>query len=427
MIKDFWVENYLSIRDRQELNFVSTSNDELLSCEMTDGTSINKLGILYGANASGKSNILKAIESVFGLLSYPRFDGGVEVEIDKPFELTKAQPTRMHISFYAEGLLYEYFIECTSQYILREKLQYYPNNRKKLFYERFFIKEGVQADIVFGETLKLSQKTQEMLIGETFNNHTVLSTFAKKSFQEDILPIAKLHQWIVQYVHEINGDGPQRLVSDLKNVLSDESRYQFYLQMLKKADLNIAKFRVVSTERKIEPIIRQAINSRDDLSESEKNKWLNPVVEEILFTNQTENESFEVSNVNQSMGTKRYLQVLPFLYDMIRGGHVYLLDELDEDLHYELLLYYLNVFLYNTDNSQLIFTSHELLLLTEDLLNNHRDCVWFVEKSPKTASSIYTRADSYGLHSKQSLFNAYKIGRLGAKPILGSPFVMLNN
>ncbi len=427
MIKDFWVENYLSIRNRQGLSFVTQSEGELLSCEMVDGTKLNKLGVLYGANASGKSNILKAMENLFRLLSYPKSKLDDKVQTGDSFALTRDLPTRMHIAFYALDVLYEYDIEYTIQQILHEELYYYPNGTKELFYDREYVKEGIQANIHFGNSLHLAATTQSMLIGETFNNHTVLSTYAKKSYTQDIEPLANLYLWVMEHVHEINGDRDDSFVREIKGVLENGSRYNFYLQMLKKADINITSFSLSTREVRLSSKIQQEIMEHDDISESEKERLLNREIEEILFRNKSQDGDFDISSNFQSLGTKRYLRVLAFLYDMCLGGHIYLLDELDEFMHYDLLLYYLNVFIYNSEKSQLIFTSHELLLLMEDLLNEHRDCVWFVEKDSQTASSIYTRADLYNLHSQQSLFNAYKIGRLGAKPILGSPFITINN
>ena len=117
--------------------------------------------------------------------------------------------------------------------------------------------------------------------------------------------------------------------------------------------------------------------------------------------------------------------MLDVLYDLITGDHVYYLDELGEDLHYDLLFYYLNVFLFNSEKSQLIITSQETALLQQDLINDNRGVVWFVEKNRETASSEYNRGDSYGLHKNLSLYNSYRIGRLGAKPELGSIFVKM--
>ena len=104
---------------------------------------------------------------------------------------------------------------------------------------------------------------------------------------------------------------------------------------------------------------------------------------------------------------------------------MYYLDELGEDLHNDLLYYYLNVFIFNSDKSQLIITSQETTLLSQDMINENRGVVWFVEKNKETASSEYARGDSFGLHKNLSLYNSYRIGRLGAKPELGSIFINL--
>ena len=91
------------------------------------------------------------------------------------------------------------------------------------------------------------------------------------------------------------------------------------------------------------------------------------------------------------------------------------------------MLYYLSVFLYNSAQSQLIITSQETTLLAQDIINENRGTVWFVEKNRETASSEYSRGDSFGLHKNLSLYNSYRIGRLGAKPELGSIFIDLED
>lgn len=91
------------------------------------------------------------------------------------------------------------------------------------------------------------------------------------------------------------------------------------------------------------------------------------------------------------------------------------------------LFYYLNIFLFNSDQSQLLITSQRPPSLSQDMINDNRGVVWFVEKNKETASSEYSRGDSYGLHKNLSLYNSYRIGRLGAKPELGSIFVDLED
>ena len=89
MIRDFWVKNYLSIRDKQELSFVAKGPSSELVTEVADGVFLYKLGILYGSNASGKSNMLIAMNEVFRLLVMPKSDATVEIGGCIPFVLTK--------------------------------------------------------------------------------------------------------------------------------------------------------------------------------------------------------------------------------------------------------------------------------------------------------------------------------------------------
>lgn len=426
MIKDFWVQNYYSIKEKQSLSFVAKSNDDLLTVEIVPDVFLNKLGVLYGSNASGKTNMLYAIQNVFDILFSPRHDIAEKVVSGPAFELTKGDPIKMHVSFYAESILYEYDVEYYSDYILREQLYYYPNNSKALFYERNFLGKDKQANIKLGNSLNISAQTKKALTENTLNNHSVLSTYRKVAFKDDIQKIASLYKWIEAHVHEVNGDTKQDIILELKSITGNKSKYEFYIEMLKKADFNISGFKYVTQKKTLTKAFQEYIQSRTDFDDATKQRILNEPEKDILFKNKSNIGEFEVSRKYQSNGTMKYLDLLDSLYSMMVSDHICLYDELEEKLHYDLLLYILNVFIYNTTHSQLIFTTQELLLLSEDLLNEHRDVVWFVEKSHETASSEYTRADSYGLHKNLSLFNSYKIGRLGAKPQLGSPFISLD-
>ena len=104
MIRDFWVKNYLSIRDKQELSFLAKGPSSELITEVAEGVFLYKLGILYGSNASGKSNMLIALNEVFRLLVQPESDATKKINGCIPFVLTKDEPTEMHVSFYANGI-----------------------------------------------------------------------------------------------------------------------------------------------------------------------------------------------------------------------------------------------------------------------------------------------------------------------------------
>ena len=145
------------------------------------------------------------------------------------------------------------------------------------------------------------------------------------------------------------------------------------------------------------------------------------LLKDVVFTNHSSDGDFDIESNMQSIGTRRFAELTGSLYDMVSGNHVYFMDEIGIRLHSDLMAFYISVFLHNSNQSQLFFTTHNILLLDEDFIR--RDIVYLVEKSADSASSSYTRVSDAGLHKNLSLYNAYKIGRLGAKPDLGSPYL----
>lgn len=426
MIRNFWVKNYLSIRDKQELNFLAKGPSSELVEEVSNGVFLYKLGILYGSNASGKSNMLIALNEIFRLLVRPQSDSSTNIDGCIPFILTRKEPVEMHVSFYVKGIRYDYDVTFNERFILSEVLYYYPNRSKALFYERHFVDENVQADIKFGSSLHFSTKTQETIRENTLNNHSVLSVCRKTALKEDIVPFTTLYNWIMQNYHEVDGDEKRNIVEILKGAYGNDKKYKFFKTMLQKADLNILEYRPVEEERLVSNDFRELVE-KEDIPGKLKEKLLKSTNESVAFVNHSLNGDFEIPLRWQSKGTQKYIRILDALYDLITGTHVYYLDELGEDLHNDLLFYYLNVFIFNSDKSQLIITSQETTLLSQDLINENRGVVWFVEKNKETASSEYARGDTFGLHKNLSLYNSYRIGRLGAKPELGSIFINLED
>lgn len=428
MIREFWVENYYSIKERQTLNFETKgSPDAFSSVDVTDKVRINKIAILYGANASGKSNILFALQLIFRLLITPRSERSEKVIGYMPFALLKGEPTNMGISFFVDAIRYDYEVSFNNDYILSETLNYYPNGSKSLFYKRDFLSENTAASISFGQSISIGKKTESIYISNTLNNHTVLSTFAKTSFEESILLISNLYNWITKHVHDVNGDREDGVVSfadTFKDICSNAKMKSFYLQMIKKADFNITDFHYEERTRTLSDNQKKLIQQNTDFPESFKKFLLEGKTKDVLFTSKAGDKVFELDSSAQSSGTLSFIQRLRFLFDTITEKHIYFLDEPEEDLHYDLFLFYLNAFLFNSSGSQIIMASHITSLLAEDLINENRDLVFFVEKDSETATSKFIRGDKFGLHKNQSLFNAYKIGRLGAKPELGSPFIL---
>lgn len=426
MIRDFWVKNYLSIKDKQELTFLTKGPSSELVTEVTEGVFLYKLGILYGSNASGKSNMLLALYEIFHILVQSKHDANEKIYGCIPFILTKDEPIEMHASFYANGIRYDYDVKFNEKYILNEVLNYYPNKSKALFYERKFVGDNMQANIKFGQKLGLQPKTQESIRELTLNNHSVLSVCRKSALAEDTVSFKELHSWIMTNYHNIDGDENNGIVDTMKEAYNIPRKRKFYNTMLHKADLNILEYLPLVEDRHIPTDFREHI-LKENIPEEVKESLLKPTSDTVAFINHSANGNFEIPLRWQSKGTIKYIRILEALYDMITSPHIYFLDELGEDLHNDLLFYYLNVFIFNSEKSQLIITSQETTLLSQDLINENRGVVWFVEKNRETASSEYSRGDSFGLHKNLSLYNSYRIGRLGAKPELGSIFINLED
>lgn len=423
MIREFWVENYMSIKERQTLNFETKSKeDDWASVDMGGEKRVNKLAVIYGANASGKSNMLFAIQNIFEILFYARNNRQDSVRTRRPFALNDDKPTNMHVSFYANHIRYDYTVSYTKEYILSELLEWYPNGSKSLFYERHFVSPEAQTEIKFGPSIKVSAKTKDAFLQNTLNNHSVLSVFQKISLENDAKPMADLYYWMVNYMHEINDQHclPKEM---LKSMEKNAESKRFYVKMLQKADFNIVDF-YTETIYEEEPRSRYVVNDETLALDS---RMVKVERTKVYFVCEAGNNRFTLSYDEQSEGTKKFLSNLSSLYGAVTENNIYLIDEIDSELHDDLLLYYLNVLIMNSKESQLIFTSQETSLLNEDLLNTHRDYVFFAEKNREGAYSEYTRADEFGLHKNLSLYKSYRNGRLGAIPQLGSPLLYLEN
>lgn len=149
--------------------------------------------------------MLIALDEVFRLLIQPKSDANQEIGGYIPFVLTKGEPTEMFVSFYANGIRYDYEVTFNGKYILSENLYYYPKGSKSLFYEPTYVGYNVQAEIKFGSNLKLFFKTQESIRENTLNNHSVLSVCRKAALKEDIDPFNILHDWIMANYHDVDG------------------------------------------------------------------------------------------------------------------------------------------------------------------------------------------------------------------------------
>ncbi|REC42974.1 AAA family ATPase [Chryseobacterium sp. 5_R23647] len=413
MIQEFSFKNYLSFKEKQTISFLATSERKLrdeLTYEPKKGVKLLRMALIYGANASGKSNLLQAIQALWILMYSPNYKEDELINVYNPFELFDGEPIEFDVVFWVQKRKFYYNIQFNQYEILHEKLQYTSNGGVMSdVYERFKGNE-----YKFGSTIDIKSKQKNDLIKETLKNHSVISTLNKKNL--DVPPIFhEVYNWIKLNIHELGIYNSSIEIAEQAERNIDLRK--MILDLLCKADFNIVDFNLV--ESRITDSLRDEIIKDKSLSEDLKNKLLEPR-KELFFKHQTGDlDEFQLNFGMESSGTRIYFRLARILFELKNGNNIFMEDEIEDSLHYDLLLHYLQTYLQIESSSQLIFTTHNQMLLEEDWLIR-RDMIWLVEKDKNTSSSNLKRVSELGLHKNLSLLNAYKIGKLGAKPNLGS-------
>lgn len=423
MILQFKAKNILSIREEQTLDFTASSDNtyEEYAVVKIKNVRISKLGIVYGPNASGKSNILKALVWLTEFIAndHPhKLSSGTGLV---PFMLdanSRKAHSGMSLTFYIGDIRYEYVLELDSQKVYREECIFYPNGRKALFYERTWDEDKGVSLIAFGPSLKLSATQKLIIESNCLANATVLSTYInsniekiaefetlKSFFSESVLPRLDVGMNLEQFANDV--------------VRNEKDCGHFICEMLMKADFNITdlQVKVESGEMPKEALVQlQKLAKMVGMPEPDGKVMR----EEISFTHRTPFYTGELSDDVESEGTKRMYGLSALFYILMRKSQILVCDELENSLHYDLFSHIVKTFLVNSERSQLIFATHSLLLLDEEYIR--RDMVFFSNKNESGATEIY-RAKDFGLHKDVSILNAYRAGKLGAKPQLGSIFI----
>lgn len=417
MILQFKAKNIFSIRDEQTLDFTASADNtyEEYAVVKIKNVRISKLGVIYGPNASGKSNILKALYWLFQFMTNeePRKQslgtGLIPFKMDKD---SRNEHSFMSIIFYIEESRYEYSIELDTERIYHEDMYYYPNSRKALVYERIWNPEKKSSSVTFGPMLKLSATQKLFIESNCVANATVLSTYQNSNVDrndmlEDILRYMK-----VQILASLQSSTD--IISFANEVVKNiEPSKSFIREMLVQADFNITDLYLKEKEENERTVIMtNKVDSEDMIIQAGP-------LDDLFFTHQTPFFKGDMDDTEESEGTLRMYGLAAILFLLIKQNQILLCDELESSLHYDLFTHIIKTFLVNSERGQLIFSTHSLMLLDEDFIR--RDMVYFTNKNEAGATEIY-RAKDFGLHKDVSILNAYRGGKLGAKPNLGSIF-----
>lgn len=405
MIHYLKIKNFGPVKDVTELNFevADHMDEDAYEMVMPDGRKLLKLAYIYGANASGKTTILKAIEFLRKLLLEPMENKALELQFDPFLFRAHAHETQsyLELSFYMEGLRYLYVINFNKQSILSERLTSYQTSRPaELFSRKTDIVKRL-SKIHFGTKMKVALREKDLIESNTLHNNTVFGAYARTNV--DIPDLEKLNKWFSNYLM-----GMVTSANDLTEITATM------------VDRNPE---IISW---INNFLNKADNQLASVTVAEFNEALDSVTERnIDFMHQVnDQQSYALPIHKESSGTRRYFGLAGPLYALIHGSHLLCIDELETSLHPDLMKHFLQIFLMNSTDSQLLITTHNISLMADtDFIR--RDALWLSEKKSDGSVSLYSAADfdTSKLRKDASLINAYKSGKLGAKPNLGSPFI----
>lgn len=432
MIAEFSIENFFSIKSAQKISFEPSSDtfmSDEYSYEVKEGVRLLKIGIIYGANASGKTNILNAFNFFRMLVLRMPKDRNETTQV-VPFMLddsSRNEKTRMSMVFYINKTKYILSFELDAKYIHSETLIVYDSIRPTKLYSRTYDASTDSSVIEFGTNLKMAKKSQGIISGNTINNCSVLAAFGKSNVERTRLN--EVYDYFAKQVKDVLAPG-MLLSGYIKSQLDKDENgdlKNFILNFLKASDFNIEDVALNEEEELITPELEQLIQNAPIGDEAKadmlrKGKITNT---ELTFKYKVGDRLYELSEEYESNGTMRFMGLAVILNFLLKTNRFVPIDEVETSIHYELLAYFLKVFLANSDGtSQMLLTTHDINLLNEDFIR--RDIIWFTDKDELGETRI-VRLSNLGLHKNLSPYNAYKQGKLVKLPFLGSQYLTLNN
>jgi AAA15 family ATPase/GTPase len=417
MIQEFTIENTFSIKSRQTISFEASNNgaDETHYCLDINGKKLLKIAALYGPNASGKSNVIRAfsyyiwfMQNAFSALKPKEDTGFTPFLFDKK---TQKMPGTFELIFYMEKVKYEYLLVLDKNCIYKESLLFSPKNQKKLIFERVCLNAGKEwADLEYaykwGDMFSGSKKK---IASMTRPNATFLNTAAQLNHPV----IREVFDWLNKmHLPRIVPSNQRLLYYTIGQIENDAAIKNEVLSFLAKADFgHINDIMIKNKEIPVSVI--------EGLPENAKSGLKNPegkYITKEIFLSHNYNGNFTLPIREESRGTRRLLELAGPILEIIKNNKFLCIDEIEASLHEELLEFIIKIFLENSSGSQILFTTHNQELLDSGLLRD--DEVWFIEKGDDGGSEYHSMAEYTGIRKNVSRMKLYKAGKFGALPII---------
>lgn len=424
MILEFRIKNFLSFKDEVVFSFEATSDntlDEYYIAEPVPGVRLLKMAMVYGANASGKSNLLMAFDFIRNFVdSIPEEKDKKTRFIPFMFDTTKDEPGSLELVFYAEQQKHKYILSVDRNKVLSEKLFYYPGTQPATVFERYYDEKKLISIVEYGTKIKISEQAKEAIQLKTLKNMSVFAAYSQVNIS--IPEIEKPYYWFKKQLMPIIDPYTNLTKYSDQHIKGNADLKKFAIDFIKKADINISdiQFKDESVEVSDEFIkmVKNAPFSTNEKARIIKEKKIH--LERTIFEHKINRNGIEEFHKlpveNESKGTLRYYGLSAPFYNTIEKNAFLPIDEIGTALHPLLVMHFIKEFLKKSKQAQLLFTTHNLSLLNEkDILR--KDAIWFTEKRDDGATTLYSMAD-FNFRKELSFYNAYKQGKFGATPNL---------
>ena len=418
MLIEFSVGNYRSFKEKVTFSMVAAnlvSQDKNLDINnvfaVDKELSLVKSAAIYGANASGKSNLAKALQFMkwFMVNSSKETQSTEAIGVEK-FRLsteTDEQPSFFEIVFLLDGQQHRYGFTADREKVRSEWLYYVPKTRETKLFDRqedkFDVAKVLKADGIAAKTR---------------NNALFLSVSAQFNVEKS----ESILDWLSYQVNLISGLDDESLSTKV-SCLIDKQHHSEIIELIQKLDLGIAGIEV------------EQIHARDvlkDVSDPQQKRLLRMLSKNNIALNtistthrkfdsqgqQISLEEFDIDD-EESDGTKKIFALSSLLIDTLKNAKILIIDEFDARLHP--LMSRSIVELFNSDetnphNAQLIFMTHDTNLLSNKIFR--RDQIWFTEKDRYGATDLYSLVE-YEIPDDAPFEQDYIAGKYGAIPFIG--------
>ncbi len=441
MLIDLKFSNFLSFKDEAEFSMLKGSQhihkNHIIQGALK-GLNVLKLATIYGGNASGKSNFILAMVSIKNLVS-ASWGASSALELRK-FKLSKKSnttPQNFEIVFQtSQSRVFKLFVSLNEQKVIRESLSLIRQTTEVLIYDRKWNDEAYDyGEIKLGENAELKTRIR-FIAQDTRSNQLFLSALVERN----IFLLKDAYEWFTRQLVIVR---PESHHSHVPFFIEDDNFIKKFASILSGLDTGIECIKLISVninEAKIPQVIMQdikntlhnssktggilmfAMQAGRDTRYSFKLDTNDEILAFKLITQHKDDKGnlIDFELYEESSGTQRLFDIIPFLIEQKLGSNVLFIDELSRSLHPDLSISLIKNFLdSDTGNSQLIMATHESELLKPLL---RRDEIWFVDKKRDQSSYLHS-LEEYGVRNDLDILRSYRAGRFGGRPIIRQSMV----